>query len=164
MAASAAAGSRGQARLTRRSRTGPGTRPVPARAVPGRARALVTATPAGRAVPASGRPARRAGPASAAPPSVVAALTGVLRHRSWAGSDREGDPGQLFGDCPQAAPDGRVAGLPAGCGQFRVAPGPEDSARAVVLAAEHAGVGRGAQRGQGAHGRVLADQPRVEER
>src|SRR5260370_3933372 len=58
-----------------------------------------------------------------------------------AGSDRERDPGQLFGDCPQAALDGRVAGSPAGVGQFRVAPGPEQSARAVVLAAEHAGVG-----------------------
>src|SRR6266704_2909320 len=52
-----------------------------------------------------------------------------------AGSDRERDPGQLFRDCPQAALDGGVAGLTAGVGQFRVAPGPEESARAVVLAA-----------------------------
>src|SRR6266853_6904767 len=74
MATSAAAGSRGQARLTRRFRPGPGTRPVPARAPRGRARALVTATPQARdatrgwAVPVPGRPARRAGPACAAPP------------------------------------------------------------------------------------------------
>src|SRR5215831_11187886 len=165
MATSAAAGSRGQARLTRRCRPGPGTRPVPARAVPSRAHALVTATPWARAAtrgwpgPAPGRPVRCAGPACAATLSVVAALTGVLRHRSWAGSDRERDPGQLFGDCPQAALDGRVAGLPAGFGQFRVAPGPEQPARAVVLAAGHAGVGRGAQGGQRAHRRLLADQP-----
>src|SRR5216683_6777906 len=86
-------------------------------------------------VPVPARPARRAGSACAAPPSVVAALTGVLPHRSWAGSDRKRDPGQLFGDCPQAALDGRVVGLPAGLGEFRVAPGPEQSARAVVLAA-----------------------------
>src|SRR5215472_7426371 len=62
-----------------------------------------------------------------------------------AGSDGEGDPGQVFGDCPQAALGGGVAGSPAGCGRFRVAPGPEESARAVVLAAEDAGVGGGAQ-------------------
>src|SRR5690348_14332062 len=116
-ATSAAAGSRGQARLARRFRTAPGTGPVPARPPRGRAQALVTATPQartatrGRAVPVPDRPARRAGPACAPTPSVVAALTGVLRHRSWAGSDREGDPGQLFGDCPQAALDGGVAGL-----------------------------------------------------
>ena len=47
MAASAAAGSRGQARLTRRSRPGPGARPVLARAARGRADALVTVTPVG---------------------------------------------------------------------------------------------------------------------
>src|SRR5207253_7234895 len=35
---------------------------------------------------------------------------------------------------------------------------------AVVLAAGHGGVGRGAQDGQRAHRRVLAEQPRVEER
>ena len=83
--------------------------------------------------------------------------------RPWAAgrSDRERDPGQLFRDCPQAALDGGVMGLPAGVGQFRVAPGPEESARAVVLAAERAGVGRGAQRGQCAHRRLLAH-PRVE--
>src|SRR5215472_6545818 len=75
-----------------------------------------------------------------------------------AGSDREGDPGQLFGDCPQAALDGGVVGLPAGVGQCRVAPGAEQPAGAVVLAAGHAGVGGGAQDGQGAHRRVLADQ------
>ena len=43
----AAAGSRGQARLTRRSRPGPGARPVLARAARGRADALVTVTPVG---------------------------------------------------------------------------------------------------------------------
>src|SRR5262249_39441655 len=101
MAASAAAGSRRQARPARRGR--PGARPVPARAPRGRAPALVTATPPGPVRvagpgPDRARPARCAGPARAATPSVVAALTGVLRHRPGAGSDREGDPGQFFGD------------------------------------------------------------------
>src|SRR5260370_8204334 len=110
-------------------------------------------------MPGPGRPARCAGPACAATPSVVAALTGVLRHRSWAGSDRERDPGQLFGDCPQAALDGRVAGLPAGPGQFRVAPGPEESARAVVLAAQPAGGGPAPQDGPPPPPRPLAHPP-----
>src|SRR5262249_58743260 len=47
VAPTAAAGSGGQARRTRRFRTGPGTGPVPARAPRGRAHALVTATPVG---------------------------------------------------------------------------------------------------------------------
>jgi hypothetical protein len=47
----------------------------------------------------------------------------VQRHRdaaasARAGSDRERDSGQLFGDCPEAALDGRVVGLPAGVGQL----------------------------------------------
>src|SRR5918996_3402021 len=52
----------------------------------------------------------------------------------WGQFRRERDPGQLFRDFPQAALDGRTVGSPAGLGQFRVAPGPEESARAVYRA------------------------------
>ena len=103
MATSAAAGSRGQARLTRRFRPGPGTRPVPARAPRGRARALVTATPqhlawttlgavtiavwpafAARRVPP--RPLILSGCGSAAVTAVFAALLGWLLAETRDGS------------------------------------------------------------------------------
>src|SRR5882757_7442473 len=98
-----------------------------------------------REPPGSCRPQARLG--------VVAPATSSL-------SELEGQPGELLGEGPQAPLDGQVVGLRAGDDQAGVPGSLAEAVGAVVLAAEHCGVGGGPQRGQCAHGRVLGEQGR----
>src|SRR5258708_18131052 len=87
--------------------------PVPSNLRPLRNRRMIFAGPAARL---AGRAVRRHD----------AACLGPGR------SDGEGDPGQLFRYCPEAALEGGVVGLPPGPGPGLVNPDPEAVARAAV--------------------------------